>query len=120
MIPFIFVGSLNGNIFTRYNVHYLAPALKKGDTVIMDNLSSHRVAGAVDSILASGATVRYLPPYSPDLNPVELMQSKIKACMRKMKAETKDAPEQALPGALAGINRTDVLAWFAEYGYGKQ
>ena len=62
----------------------------------MDNLSSHKVEGVIEPIIAAGATVRYLPPYSPDLNPIELMWSKLKACLRKLKARTKEALEQAM------------------------
>jgi hypothetical protein len=63
----MFEGSLNGDIFKAYVAEFLAPTLKKGDVVIMDNLSSHKVAGAIDPIIAAGATVLYLPQYSPDL-----------------------------------------------------
>ena len=86
----------------------------------MDNLSSHKVEGVIEPIIAAGATVRYLPPYSPDLNPIELMWSKIKAYLRKLKARTKEALEQALVEALDSIGRTDVLEWFAEHGYSIQ
>jgi len=98
----------------------LAPSLKPGDIVIMDNLSSHKVEGVIEPIIAAGATVRYLPPYSPDLNPIELMWSKIKACLRKLKAKTKEALELALVEALSKINKTDVAAWSQKMGYGIQ
>ena len=71
----------------------------------MDNLSSHKVEGVIDPIIAVGATVRYLPPYSQDLNPIELMRSKIKAYLRKLKARTKEALEQALVEALDCISQ---------------
>ena len=118
MVPLIFEGSLDGEMFGEYVAQCLAPALKPGDTVIMDNLSSHKVEGVIEPIIAAGATVRYLPPYSPDLNPIELMRSKIKACLRKLKARTKEALEQALVEALDSISRKDILGWFAEHGYG--
>ena len=86
----------------------------------MYNLSSHKEEGAIEPILAVGATVRYLPPYSSDLNPIELMWSKFKAYLRKLKARTKEALEQAMVEALDSISRTDVWGWFAENGYSIQ
>ena len=120
MVPLIFEGALDGELFKEYVVQCLAPALQPGDIVIMDNLSSHKVDGVIEPIIAAGATVRYLPPYSPDLNPIELMWSKIKAYLRKLKARTKEALQQALVEALDNISTADVLAWFAEFGYSKQ
>jgi len=117
MVPLIFEGSLDGDMFREYIAQCLAPTLEPGDMVIMDNLSSHKVEGVIEPIIAAGATVRYLPPYSPDLNPIELMWSKIKAYLKKMKARTKETLEQALIEALDSISRKDVLAWFAEHGY---
>ena len=70
--------------------------------------------------IAAGATVRYLSPYSPDLNPIEMMWSKIKAYLRKLKARTKETLEQALIEVLASISRNDVLAWLVECGYSTQ
>jgi transposase len=115
MVQLIFEGSLAGEMLGEYVAQCLAPALKPGDIVIMYNLSSHKVKGVIDPIIAAGATVRYLPPYSPDLNPIELMRSKIKACLRKLKARTKEALEQALVEALDSISRKDILGWFAEH-----
>ena len=88
MVPLIFEGALDGELFGEYVAQCLAPTLKPGDMVIMDNLSSHKVEGVIDPIIAMGATVCYLPPYSPDLNPIELMWSKIKTYLRKLKART--------------------------------
>ena len=73
--------------------------------------------GAIAPIIAAGATVLFLPPYSPDLNPIEMMWSKIKAYLRKAKARTKDLLEVAMVQALNSITTSDILAWFAEYGY---
>jgi len=83
----------------------------------MDNLSSHKVKGAIDPIIAVGAKVMYLPPYSPDLNPIEMMWSKMKAYLRKVKARTKTLLEAAIAEALRSITEADILAWFAENGY---
>ena len=112
MVPLIFERSLDGDMFVEYIAQCLAPTLTQGDIVIMDNLSSHQVEGVIEPIIAAGATVRYLPPYSPD--------SKLKAYLRKLKARTKEALEQAVVEALDSISRTDVLGWFAEYGYSIQ
>jgi transposase len=120
MIPLIFDGSLNGDIFKEYIAQCLSPTLKAGDIVIMDNLSSHKVGGVTAPIIAAGATVLYLPPYSPDFNPIELMWSKIKAYLRKMKARTKEALEEVLSEALDSITLSDIMAWFDEYGYSIQ
>ena len=91
-------------MFGEYVAQCLAPTLTQGDIVIMDNLSSHKVEGVIEPIIAVGATVRYLPPYSPDLNPIELMWSKLKACLRKLKARTKEALEQAMVEALNNVS----------------
>ena len=120
MVPLVFDGSLNGDIFKEYVAKCLEPKLKAGDVVIMDNLSSHKVEGVIDPIIAVGAKVMYLPPYSPDLNPIEMMWSKIKAYLRKAKARTKTLLEVAIAEALNRINVSDILAWFAENGYGIQ
>ena len=71
MVPLIFEGALDGDLFREYVTQCLAFALQPGDIVIMDNLNSHKVEGVMEPIIAAGATVRYLPPYSPDLNPIE-------------------------------------------------
>jgi len=120
MVPLVFEGTLNGDIFREYIAQCLAPALKQGDIVIMDNLSSHKVKGVIDPIIAVGAKVMYLPPYSPDLNPIEMLWSKMKAYLRKAKARTKELLEEAIAAALGSITISDILAWFAENGYGIQ
>jgi transposase len=120
MVPLIFEGSLNGELFREYIAQCLAPTLKTGDIVVMDNLSSHKVEGVVEPIIAAGATVRYLPPYSPDLNPIEMMWSKIKAYLRKVKARTKELLEVAIADALKLISVSDILGWFAKDGYSTQ
>ena len=79
-------GAVNGETFLEYIRNALAPTLKVGDIVIMDNLSVHKVAGVRQAIEEKGASVLYLPPYSPDLNPIEMLWSKIKAFLRKRKA----------------------------------
>ncbi len=117
MVPLVFEGSLNGELFKEYIIQCLAPTLKSGDIVVMDNLSSHKVEGVMEPIIAAGATVRYLPPYSPDLNPIEMMWSKMKAYLRKVKARTKELLEAAIADALNLISISDILGWFAEDEY---
>ena len=112
MVPLVFDGSLNGDIFKEYTAKCLAPTLKEGDIVIMDN----KVAGVIDPIIA----VLYLPPYSPDFNPIEMMWSKMKAYLRKAKARTKMLLEVAIAEALSSITVSDILAWFEENGYSIQ
>jgi transposase len=118
LVPCTFEGSLNGEIFKKYISQFLAPTLKKGDIVVMDNLSSHNMKGAIDPIISAGATVIYLPPYSPDFNPIEMMWSKIKAYLRMAKARTKNMLEVAITEALNSITTSDIMGWFAENNYG--
>ena len=118
MVPHVFEGALNGELFKAYISQCLAPNLHKGDIVIMDNLSSHKVKGVIDPIITAGARVIYLPPYSPDLNPIEMMWSKMKAYLRKVKARTKESLETAIAEALSLVTTSDILGWFAENGYG--
>ena len=119
-VPLVFEGSLNGELFKEYIVKCLAPTLRKGDVVIMDNLTSHKVKGVVEPIIAAGAEVIYLPPYSPDLNPIEMMWSKVKAYLRKVKARTHDELMSSIAEALDLVSCADILGWFAEDGYSVQ
>ena len=117
MVPFVYEGALNGDLFKAYISQCLVPTLSKGDIVIMDNLTSHKVKGVVESIIAVGAKVIFLPVYSPDFNPIELLWSKIKAYLRKIKARTKDLLEKAITEALDLITASDISAWFLKCGY---
>jgi transposase len=119
MVPLLFEGALNGDLFKAYISQCLAPNLHKGDIVIMDNLTSHKVKGVVAPIIAAGASVIYLPPYSPDLNPIEMMWSKMKAYLRKIKARTKESLEAAIAEALGHVTTSDILGWFAKNGYSR-
>lgn len=117
MVPMVFEGALNGELFKAYVEKMLAPSLRPGDIVIMDNLSSHKVSGIIETIEAAGAFVMYLPPYSPDLNPIELMWSKIKAILRKLKIRAKELLDQSIAFALESITIADIVAWFHHDGY---
>jgi transposase len=88
--PAVFDGAICGKSFLAYVEQTLAPTLKPGDIVVMDNLSSHKVAGVREAIETAGATIHYLPPYSPDLNPIEQLFAKLKALLRKAAARTVD------------------------------
>ena len=116
-IPMVFEGALNGNTFRAYIDQMLVPSLKPGDIVVMDNLSSHKVIGISEAIEAAGATVLYLPPYSPDLNPIELMWSKIKAILRKLKVRSKELLDAAIVCAFDSVSHSDIVAWFSHDGY---
>ena len=88
--PLVVDGALNGDIFRAYVEQHLAPALKPGDWVVMDNLSSHKVAGVREALEEVGARAVYLPPYSPDYNPIEMVFAKLKALLRKYGERTRD------------------------------
>lgn len=90
----------DGDIFLAYVEHILCPALNPGDVVVMDNLSSHKIKGVRQLIEKAGAEVLYLPPYSPDLNPIEKAWSKLKQFLRSAKARTKEALEAAITEAI--------------------
>ena len=95
----------------------LVDFLRPGDIVIMDNLRSHKVHGVAELIESAGATVLYLPPYSPDLNPIEEMWSKIKAYLRMVKARSLDTLLPAIPHAFASVCLSDIQGWFLHAGY---
>jgi transposase len=102
----------DAEIFLAYLDHVLCPALRPGDVVVMDNLSSHKVAGVRERIEAVGAELLYLPPYSPDFNPIEKAWAKLKQLLRNAKARTADALEQAIADLLPSITPNDAKAWF--------
>ena len=116
-IPFVFEGALNGDVFRVYVQQLLAPSLKPGDIVIMDNLSSHKVSGIHEAIESVGASILFLPPYSPDLNPIELMWSKIKAILRKLKIRAKELLDDAIALAFDTVSISDISGWFRYDGY---
>jgi len=95
----------------------LAPTLAAGDIVVMDNLPAHKVAGVRELIEARGAKLIYLPPYSPDLKPIEKCWSKIKTHLRKSKSRTRAELEKALRKALLLITEEDAGGWFESCGY---
>jgi transposase len=102
----------DGDIFLAYLDHCLCPQLREGDVVVMDNLSSHKVDGVEQRMKKCGAEVLYLPPYSPDLNPIEKAWSKLKTLLRSAKARTRDALDQAITAMLPQITPENASAWF--------
>jgi transposase len=86
--PLVVDGAINGDVFLAYVEQELVPTLKEGDIVVMDNVSSHKVAGVKEAIESADATVLYLPPYSPDFNPIEQVFAKLKTLLRKLKLRT--------------------------------
>ena len=110
-------GATDGDVFRTYVGEVLAPTLSKGDIVVLDNLSAHKVAGVREAIEARDARLIYLPPYSPDLNPIERCWSKIKNALRAAKARTRAALEAAIRQALATVTEADARAWFKHCGY---
>ena len=110
-------GATTGEVFRAYVQHVLLPTLREGDIVMLDNLSAHKDAEALALILSVGAEVRFLPPYSPDLNPIEQMWSKVKAFLRAAKARTQEALFKAIAAALKTVTPQDVKGWFTSCGY---
>ena len=108
----------DGEIFLAYMDEVLCPKLRLGDVVVMDNLSSHKVNGVRERIEAAGAELLYLPPYSPDLNPIEKAWSKLKILLRSAKARTRDVLDQAISDMLPQITPDNAQAWFRFSGYG--
>lgn len=110
----------DGDIFLAYVEQVLCPRRRPGQVVIRDNLSAHKVPGVRESIEAAGARLLYLPPYSPDLNPIEQAWSKVKQILRSLKARTSEALESAVAEALSTITGANAIAWFSHCGYGLQ
>ena len=110
-------GAMDGAAFEAYVEQVLAPALSPGDVVVMDNLSSHKSERIKELVEAVGAEVWYLPPYSPDLNPIEMMWSKVKEYLRSAAARTKETLYEAIRQALHTVTTLDIHNWFKSCGY---
>lgn len=107
----------NGDIFLQFIRDCLCPVLCRGKVVIMDNVSFHQVAGVEEAIRAAGARLIYLPPYSPDLNPIEPMWGKIKTDLRKFSARTIDQFNPAIAAAFQYISSKNLRGWYKHCGY---
>jgi transposase len=110
-------GAVDGTVFLAFVEEVLGPHLRRGDLVVLDNLGAHKVPGVAEAIRRRGAQVYYLPPYSPDYNPIELAWSKNKTFLRAVGARTQRQLYRALKTALAQITTGDAKAWFAHCGY---
>jgi transposase len=115
--PLTIEGSLNGALFRAWVEQHLAPTLRPGDIVVMDNLSSHKVSGVREAIEAVGAELRYLPPYSPDLNPIELAFSKLKKLLRDGAERTVDKLWSLCGRILNAFTETECRNYFKHCGY---
>jgi transposase len=115
--PLVLSGPVNGTVFYGYIEQCVAPTLQPGDILFMDNLSAHKVAGLAELLCSRGAPLVYLPPYSPDFNPIELAWSKVKTILRRLKARTLPNLIDALKPALQSITPQDIHAWFAHCNY---
>jgi transposase len=118
--PMLLDGPMDGAAFKAYVEQVLMPELTPGDIVIMDNLPAHKVAGVRQTIEAAGATLLYLPPYSPDFNPIEMAFSKLKALLRKAAARTKDDLWNAIASAIDAFTPTECENYFAAAGYDRE
>ena len=117
--PALLPGAIDGRAFEVYVAQGLLPTLRRGDIVLMDNLSSHKASRIRQLIESVGARLEFLPPYSPDWNPIELCWSKIKTVLRTAKAHTFETLVAALADAFGAVAKQDSEAWFAHCGYAK-
>ena len=115
--PMVLDGPMNGAAFHAYVEQVLVPTLRPGDIVIMDNLPAHKNPAIRTAIEAVGATLRYLPPYSPDFNPIENAFAKLKATLRKAEARTRDELWAAIANALDGFPENECANYFSAAGY---
>ena len=116
--PYVIDGAMDGATFVAYVEQVLAPTLAKGDIVFMDNLRTHKVQGVREAVAAVGATVRYLPAYSPDLNPIEQAFAKLKAALRKGAARTVTALIKLIGKLIKAFAPDECANYFRHAGYG--
>src|SRR5258708_699841 len=115
--PFVLDGPLGGLHLLAYVGQILAPTLKKGQIVFLDNVSTHKVDGVEEAIEARGARPIFLPAYSPDLNPIEQLFARLKSFLRKMKARTVEQLWRAIASFLKGVSKEECKAYLANSGY---
>ena len=115
--PMVIDGAMNGEAFRAWVRQMLAPSLSPGDVVVMDNLPAHKVGGVREAIEARGARLLYLPPYSPDFNPIEQAFVKLKALLRKAAARTLEGLETAIADALDAFLPAECANYFTAAGY---
>jgi transposase len=110
-------GATTAEVFEAFVRHLLVPALRPGDVVVLDNVGAHKPPYILDLIRAAGAQVLFLPPYAPDLNPIEMMWSKLKGLLRTFGARTVEQLDQAIAWAMERISAQDIAGWFNHAGY---
>jgi len=115
--PWVFEGPMNGEMFLAWVRQGLAPSLRPGDVVILDNLATHKIRGVRETIEAAGARLLYLPPYSPDFNPIEPMWSKIKHVLRSHAPRTEEELLQAAKTAFNSVSTADCQGFFFSARY---
>ena len=115
--PLVLDGPMTGHAFKAYVEQFLAPALSPGDVVVLDNLGAHKVDGVRQAIAAAGGFLLYLPPYSPDLNPIEQLFAKLKALLRRAATRTKDALWTAIGSLLGDFPPDECANYLAHCGY---
>jgi len=116
--PLVLAGPMTGAAFRAYVEQFLTPALRPGDVVVLDNLAAHKVDGVRQALMAVGASLLYLPPYSPDLNPIEQLFAKLKLLLRKAAARTKDQLWHAIGHLLQRCSATECANYLRHSGYG--
>ena len=116
-VPTVVDGAVDGSIFLAYVCQQLVPTLHPGDIVVMDNLQSHKVAGVRQAIAAAGASVVYLPPYSPDFNPIEQVFAKVKSILRKKAERTVEGLWSLLGQVIDEFSAEECLRYFCHCGY---
>lgn len=110
-------GAVNAEIFRSYVREVLLPTMRAGDILVMDNLSTHKDQESLDLLKNAGVNVRFLPAYSPDYNPIELMWSKVKSYLRNVEARCNESLLLAIGDALSRVTQKDATHWFAHCGY---
>ena len=113
-------GATDTDVFRAYVKQVLGPTLVPGDIVVMDNLRAHKAVGIQQAIARRGARLLYLPPYSPDLSPIEPCWSKLKTALRKAKARSRAVLDTAIAEALSTVHASDAWGWFQHCGYALQ
>jgi transposase len=116
--PLVLDGPMTGAAFCAYVEQFLAPALAPGDVVVLDNLAAHKVDGVRQALAAAGAALLFLPPYSPDLNPIEQLFAKLKALLRHIAARTKEELWEAIGRLLATVPAIECANYLRHCGYG--
>jgi transposase len=114
--PMLLTGPIDSAAFTEYVRQVLAPSLRPGDIVVMDNLASHQASAAHEAITGVGASVVFLPPYSPDFNPIEMMWSKVKQILRSAAGRNFEELSSGMAKAIAAITASDALGYFTHCG----